>query len=42
MNRDTVRQVAVWIAVIATIVVNALANALPINNQATGDIANQY
>jgi hypothetical protein len=45
MNRDTqdtIRQIAVWVATIATIVVNALANALPINNQLTGDIANQY
>ncbi len=45
MNRDTqdtIRQIAVWIAAVATIVVNALANALPINNQQTGDIANQF
>lgn len=42
MNRDTVRQIAVWVAAVATIVVNALANALPINNQLTGDIANQF
>jgi hypothetical protein len=42
MNGDTVRQIAVWVAAIATIVVNALANALPINNQLTGDIANQF
>jgi hypothetical protein len=42
MNRDTLRQIAVWVSVVATIAVNALANALPINNQATGDIANQY
>lgn len=39
---DTIRQIAVWVAVVATIVVNGLANALPINNQQTGDIANQY
>lgn len=39
---DTIRQIAVWVAVVATIVVNALANILPINNQLTGDIANQY
>jgi benzodiazapine receptor len=42
MNRDTLRQLAVWMGVIATIVVSGLANALPFNNQATGDIANQY
>jgi hypothetical protein len=41
-TRDTIRQIAVWVAAIATIVVNALANALPINNQPTGDIANQF
>jgi benzodiazapine receptor len=42
MNRDTARQIAVWAGLIATIVVNGLANALPINNQTSGDIANQY
>lgn len=42
MNRDTVRQIAVWVGLVATLVVNALANALPINNRLTGDIANQY
>jgi len=42
MHRDIVRQIAVWVGVIATIIVNGLANALPINNQLTGDIANQY
>ena len=42
MHRDIVRQIAVWASVVATIVVNGLANALPINNQMTGDIANQY
>lgn len=42
MDRDTIRQIAVWVGIVATIVVNALANALPINNQATGDIANQF
>lgn len=42
MNRDTVRQIAVWVAVVATIIVNGLANALPINHQQTGDIANQF
>ena len=41
-NRDILRQIAVWIAAVATILVNGLANALPINNQQTGDIANQY
>jgi benzodiazapine receptor len=42
MNRDTARQIAVWIALIATIIVNGLSNGLPINNQTAADIANQY
>ena len=42
MNRDTTRQIAVWIALIATIIVNGLSNGLPINNQTAADIANQY
>lgn len=42
LSGDAVRIIAVWAATIATIVVNALANALPINNQPTGDIANQF
>lgn len=41
-TRDMVRQVAVWIAVVATIVENALANILPINGVGTGTVANQF
>ena len=41
-TRDTIRQIAVWVAAIGTIVVNGLAESLPINNQLSGDIANQY
>jgi hypothetical protein len=42
MNRDTVRQSVVVLAVIATIIVNILANALPINNLDTGQISDQF
>lgn len=39
---DIVRQVLVVLAVISVIVVNALANILPINGQATGDISDRF
>jgi hypothetical protein len=39
---DTIRQIAVWIAALGTIAFNGLAEALPINNQTSGEIANQY
>lgn len=39
---DIVRQVLVVVAVISVIVVNALANILPINGQATGDISDRF
>ena len=42
MNTSILRQVLVIIAVVATIVVNGLANALPINNQTTGDISDRF
>ena len=42
MNRNLVRQILVVVAVIATIVVNGLANALPINGQNTGDISDRF
>ena len=42
MNRDTVRQVLILLLVIATIIVNGLANALPINGQATGEISDSF
>jgi hypothetical protein len=42
MNRDIVRQTTTMIGVIATIVVNVLANALPINGQNTGDISDRF
>jgi len=42
MNKDTVRQVVNVLALAATIVVNALANALPINGQTTGEISDRF
>jgi translocator protein len=42
MNRDTLRQIAVIIAVAATIIMNILANVLPLNNQTTGDISDRF
>lgn len=38
---DFVRRAAVIIALVITVIVNSLANALPINGQTTGDIANR-
>ena len=42
MKRDTLRQVIAVIAVVATIVVNALANILPFNGQETGAISDRF
>ena len=42
MNRNIVRQIFVVLAVIATIVVNGLANALPLNGQNTGEISDRF
>ncbi len=42
MNRDTVRQVLILLLVIATIIVNGLASALPINGQSTGEISDSF
>jgi benzodiazapine receptor len=41
MNKDNVRQVMVVIALVGTLVVNYLANALPINGQTSADVANR-
>ena len=41
MNKDTLRQVVVVIALIGTLVVNFLANALPINGQTSAEVANR-
>jgi len=42
MNKDTVRQVLVLLSVIATIIVNGLATALPINGKTTGEISDSF
>jgi benzodiazapine receptor len=42
MNRDIVRQVANVLALVATIVVNGLANALPLNGLSTGQISDRF
>lgn len=41
-SADIIRQLAVIIAVAATIIVNGLANALPINGLTTGDISDRF
>jgi benzodiazapine receptor len=42
VNKDTLRQILVVIATIATIIINILANALPINGLNTGDISDSF
>jgi hypothetical protein len=42
MNRDLLRQITVILAVAATIVLNGLANALPLGGQTTGEISAQF
>ncbi|HEX9118255.1 MAG TPA: tryptophan-rich sensory protein, partial [Anaerolineae bacterium] len=42
MNKDTLRQFSIVVAVVATIVVNALADALPINGRQTGAISDMF
>lgn len=42
MNKDQIRQVAVVIAVALTILINILANALPLNGQNTGEISDRF
>jgi len=42
MNSDLLRQVVCVLAVIGTIVGNALANAIPFNGQTTGEISNRF
>jgi hypothetical protein len=42
MKRDTLRQIVTVIAVLATIVINALANILPFNGQETGAISDRF
>jgi hypothetical protein len=42
MNRDTLRQILVLLAVLVTIAVNALANVLPLNGLNTGEISDRF
>ncbi len=42
MNKDTLRQTLVVLATLATIVVNGLANALPLNGLQTGEISDRF
>lgn len=42
MNRDTVRQATNVLAYVAMIVVNGLANTLPLNGQTTGEISDRF
>jgi hypothetical protein len=42
MGKDISRQVAVVLAVLASIVVNGMANAIPINGQTTGEISDRF
>ena len=39
---DIFRQILVIVALTSVIIVNVLANALPINGQATGDISDRF
>lgn len=42
MNRVILRQIVVVVAVIATLVMNGLANSLPLNGLATGEISDRF
>ena len=42
MNKDTVRQWVTLVAVIVTLIVNGLANALPFNAKTTGEISDRF
>jgi len=42
MRKDILRQSVNLLAVIATIVINGLANALPLNGQTTGEISDRF
>jgi hypothetical protein len=42
MKKDTLRQSVDLLAVIATIAINGLANALPLNGQTTGEISDRF
>jgi benzodiazapine receptor len=42
MNRDTVRQALVLLAVLAMIAINIMASAIPLNGQTTGEISDRF
>jgi hypothetical protein len=42
MKKDTLRQIAVIVVILATITINVLANALPINGLNTGQISDRF
>ena len=42
MRKDTLRQLVVVLAVVATVVLNGLANALPLNGLTTGEISDRF
>jgi len=42
MNRDLPRQIIVIVSVLATIAINTLANALPLNGLQTGEISDRF
>ena len=42
MKSNSLRQIAVIVAVLATIIINVLANALPLNGLSTGEISDRF
>ncbi len=42
MNKNKIRQLVTVLAILATIVANGLANALPLNGQTTGEISDRF
>ncbi|MFL7791843.1 MAG: tryptophan-rich sensory protein [Anaerolineae bacterium] len=42
MKKNVLRQIIVVLALVATIAINGLANALPLNNLTTGEISDQF
>ena len=40
--KDTIRQISVIISVLATLVINGLANTLPLNGQTTGQVSDRF
>lgn len=42
MNRDVLRQILVIVATVATIGLNIMANALPLNGLNTGEISDRF